>query len=509
MTNSGANMIGRSVGEYQLVSLLGEGGMGVVFKGQHSTLGQVVAIKMLHPNMIKAKSIKERFVREAQAMARLRHPNILQIYNFIENEDGCFIILEYVEGKSFEELLEESGLLPASRAIDLFIPILKAMHYAHSNGVIHRDIKPANLMVLNSGAPKVLDFGTAKLANASGPQLTAAGMTLGTVVYMSPEQLMGRDLSPQADIYSLGVTLYELTTHKLPFYHDDEMKLMRMIMKEPAPPPSMAYPAMPKSLETVILRAIEKDRAKRYASAEEFSAALQQVRAELGGDADATGRESALPDVNSSGVIPVQQSGQTKDVVAPTSGTMRSSSSTGNTLLILGAIVATVGVAIAAIVSPLFNATLGLAIGIPLFILGDVLLLIGIAKRKPAGSVSGTSTVLGSPPPAEPVAAAPVVQNEVGQFLRFTHGPHQNLRVDLGTDTLNIGRAQDNTICLDDAAVSSHHARIDFHQGSYFISDLRSSNGTYLNNQRIQQAPLANGNVLVLGQSRIEVHLAG
>src|SRR5439155_20306376 len=130
---------------------LGKGGMGVVFRGVHPTLQQVVAVKMLHPNLIKAESIKQRFLREAQAMARLRHPNILQLYNFVENAEGCFIIMEFVEGKTFESIVEESGIIPPEKAIDLFVPTLSAMKYAHDQQIIHRDIKPSNLMLLNRG----------------------------------------------------------------------------------------------------------------------------------------------------------------------------------------------------------------------------------------------------------------------------------------------------------------------------------------------------------------------
>src|SRR5439155_3517513 len=142
-------MIGKYVGDYQITEQLGEGGMGVVFKGVHPMLGQVVAIKMLHPTLLKADTIKDRFKREAMAMARLRHPNILQLFNFIDSPDGCFIVMEFVEGKTFESLLEESGLLPPDRAIELFMPVLSAMSYAHSSGIIHRDIKPSNIMLLN------------------------------------------------------------------------------------------------------------------------------------------------------------------------------------------------------------------------------------------------------------------------------------------------------------------------------------------------------------------------
>ncbi|HVY60789.1 MAG TPA: serine/threonine-protein kinase, partial [Planctomycetota bacterium] len=290
---TGDGMIGKTVGDYLIEKQLGEGGMGVVFKGVHPTLGQIVAIKMLHPNLVKADSIKQRFVREAQAMARLRHPNILQLFNFVENAEGCFIIMEFVEGKTFESILEESGVIPPDRALELFVPMLDAMQYAHDAGIIHRDIKPSNMMLLNSGVAKMMDFGTAKVAG--GSQLTAAGMTLGTVVYMSPEQLMGRDLTPAADVYSLGVTLYEMCTGRLPFYHDNEMMLMKMIMKEAPPPPSSIYPAMPKDLEKAILKSMDKTAAKRYQSCKEFKADLEKVKAGLGGAKPASNPQVAVP----------------------------------------------------------------------------------------------------------------------------------------------------------------------------------------------------------------------
>jgi tRNA A-37 threonylcarbamoyl transferase component Bud32 len=535
-------MIGRKVGDYQVTDVLGEGGMGMVFKGFHPVMGQQVAIKMLHPNLVKSDSIKKRFEREARAMARLRHPNILQILNFVEDTHGCFIIMEFVQGKEFQDVLEEKGLIPPVEAIDMFVPILDAMYFAHSQGVIHRDIKPSNLMQLNTGVCKVLDFGTAKLAGDSGPQLTAAGMTLGTVVYMSPEQLMGRDLSPQADIYSLGVTLYEMTTASLPFYDENEMKLMKMIMKEPPPPPRMAYPGMPPSLEAVILRAIEKERGKRFTDAKEFADALKGVREEIAGPAPVSVGSSSGghvvpgsdPSVASPHTTPppMQAVGveDTQQLQRP--GTAAAASTAGGTgagkvLLIVGASLAGFGAILGGILMGTVSLTAGLIVGASILGIGVVLLIVGLvmqssgasapaqqgAPHRPHGA-EATQMMQAAPQqqvaPAAPQAPASphaVPVEEQGRFLKVIEGPIAGHRVELTEHPLSIGRAPDNGLPLPDPAVSSHHARIDFYQGRYFISDLKSSNGTYLNNGRIDQAPLNDGDLLIVGQSRIQIVL--
>lgn len=606
-----AEMIGKYVGDYQITQLLGEGGMGVVYKGVHPTLGQVVAIKMLHPNLVKAESIKQRFLREAQAMARLRHQNILQLFNFIDSADGCFIVMEFVEGKTFETILEEQGLIPCERAIELFLPVLSAMSYAHQNGIIHRDIKPSNIMLLNgTNTVKVMDFGTAKMAG--GPQLTAAGMTLGTVVYMSPEQLMGRDLSPQADIYSLGVTLYEMTTGRLPFYHDNEMQLMKMIMKEPPPPPSVAYPAMPKSLERVILRSIEKDMAKRYKTTDEFARDLEAIRQELsrgaaGAPLSASGPipaavaapvpagvstpapmpplvppmpSGAQPPVPAAAPPPVedtQSMARPAAVGAPVAPAAAGAKPGASPLVIVGAAVTGVGVAAGVPLAVAVHTIAGISVLAGLVVIGLVLLLVGIFAGGGAPSAApvaasarapqaGASAAARPPAPQEaqpsgsiksPVTPIPASEKRVcptcnrvllptmagcpfcapapakapeestaeskpakvptpppgsfgvpGQtFIEITEGVNRGQRIELNGQPLTIGRAPDNSVVLKDAAVSSHHARIDFYQGKYFISDLKSSNGTYINNARIEQTQIKHKDQIIMGGSRMIVNL--
>ncbi len=585
-----AEMIGKYVGDYQITQLLGEGGMGVVYKAIHPTLGQVVAIKMLHPNLVKAEAIKQRFLREAQAMARLRHPNILQLFNFVENNEGCFIVMEFVEGRTFESLLEEQGLIPPQRAIELFQPVLSAMSYAHAQGIIHRDIKPSNLMLLNgSNIVKVMDFGTAKMAG--GPQLTAAGMTLGTVVYMSPEQLMGRDLSPQADIYSLGVTMYEMTTGRLPFYHDNEMQLMKMIMKEPPPPPSAIYPGMPKSLERVILKAIEKDLSRRYKVVDEFARDLEGVLAEISGAAaapaaaGATGSTSgsipkpplaahpapqatvaaaaAVAEPAAAG-LPAAAAPSAAPAAAPAASILPAAGGAGTSpLVIAGAAVAVAGLAagipLLAFVHIVAGAvTLGVLVAVGVVLLAVGLAGVGaggaaaaapksspaVAAPAPSGDVGESTLVPGhekrtcpkcgrvllpsmvtcpfcapAPKAEEPTAEskpAPVadrVQTPPGfgvagkAFIEIIDGPNRGQRIELGEHPITIGRAPDNSVCIKDPAVSSHHARIDFYQGKYFYSDLQSSNGSYINNVRVDQTQIKHRDVIVMGGSRMLVNL--
>jgi serine/threonine-protein kinase len=274
---------GTLVGDYQIVKKLGEGGMGEVYLAVHRTLGQRVVLKGLHREYLEDPELSRRLSREAEAMARLAHPNIVAIYNFIESREGAFIVMEYVEGVTFDHLIERMGLIPPARAIELSLPVLRALQYAHEHGVIHRDLKPANLMLDFQGHVRVLDFGTAKLVDRPG--LTRIGTTLGTATYMAPEQVLCREVGPAADVYAFGVTLYEMCTGRLPFESENTAKLVSMIVKEAPVPPSVYYPPLPKALEDAILRCLAKDPAQRFRSAAELAEALEAVAATLGGRA--------------------------------------------------------------------------------------------------------------------------------------------------------------------------------------------------------------------------------
>jgi serine/threonine-protein kinase len=263
------------VGEFRVVRKLGEGGMGAVFLAVHKALGQHVVLKGLHPHLTRDPLLQSRLAREAEAMARLRHPNIVSIYNFIAVPEGAFIVMEYVEGVTFDDLIIKFGSLPPDQAVQLMLPVTRALEFAHKQGVIHRDLKPVNMMLGFDERVRVLDFGTAKIVDQPG--ITRSGTTLGTATYMSPEQLMGMDLAPAADVYSLGATLYEILTGQLPYEAQSTQELVKCIFTESPTPPSVHAPGIPLKLEEVVLRSLAKKAEQRYASAKEMADALETV----------------------------------------------------------------------------------------------------------------------------------------------------------------------------------------------------------------------------------------
>ncbi|HZU99234.1 MAG TPA: serine/threonine-protein kinase [Planctomycetota bacterium] len=266
------------VGEYKIIKVLGEGGMGTVFLGQHALLSQKVAIKALKPELFTDDVSRKRFLREAEALARLGHPNIIRLLNFHMAERNCFIVMEFAEGETLETKLKQ-GVIPAPIAIPWFLKILDALAYAHGQKILHRDLKPPNILITNEGTPKLLDFGTAKFTD--GAAITQQGMTIGTLHYMSREQLLGKDLDPRTDLYSLAVALYETTTGYLPFLDEDPRKLAMKIIKEDPTPPRKHYPGLPRELERVILKGLSREAAQRFQTAQEFAKMLEEVQAGL------------------------------------------------------------------------------------------------------------------------------------------------------------------------------------------------------------------------------------
>ena len=357
--------IGRVIGDYQVMSRLGEGGMGLVYKGQHSALGQVVAIKSLHSALMNNQSARERFVREAQALARLNHPNIISLLNFINNDAGCFIVMEFAEGEDVEHKLQRMGLIPPEQCIPWFIEILRALAFAHAQGIIHRDIKPSNIIVHPSGRAKLLDFGTAKLVDAK--RLTQQGMTLGTIIYMSKEQLLGKALDARSDLYSLGVTLYECVTGQLPFYDEEERKLVVKIAKTEPIPPSQHYPAISKDLEAIIVKSMAKEPELRFQTAEEFEAALARL---INPAAMGASTQGAQPPAHpTAGPTPAQQAPAYQ---APAAGRMPAPAVAASPAASPGASPGAPGAMLLApmILIGAFLGMLGMAAGVPLLLLG-------------------------------------------------------------------------------------------------------------------------------------------
>jgi serine/threonine-protein kinase len=264
--------IGSIIGSYKITEKIGEGGMGSVYKGVDQMLEREVAIKMLRPELARQPDVLERFRAEAVTLAKLNHPNIATLYNFLHHEGDYFMVMEFVPGNTVENIILKYGAIAYERAIPLFCQALEGIDQAHRKGIIHRDIKPANIMVLDSGAVKVMDFGIARMLGSA--RLTKQGNVVGTVEYMSPEAIRGEDVDARSDIYSLGILLYEMLTGRLPFENTSEYELMRSQIEDAPPPPTVYLPNIPVAIEQAIMRSLAKKREARFQTAGEFRAVL-------------------------------------------------------------------------------------------------------------------------------------------------------------------------------------------------------------------------------------------
>jgi eukaryotic-like serine/threonine-protein kinase len=265
-------------GRYRVASRLGSGGMADVYCATDEQLGRKVAVKLLHPRFAEDAEFVERFRREASSAAGLSHPNIVNVYDRGEFDGTYYIAMEYLDGRSMKKLVTEEGALDPVRAIDLVTQILRAARSAHQRGVIHRDLKPQNAIVDAEGVVKVTDFG---IARAGASDMTETGSIMGTAQYLSPEQAQGQAVSAASDLYSIGIILYELLTGRIPFDGPSAVTIALKQVTEPPPAPSLINPAVPVELDAVVLRALAKDPAERFADAAEFLAALEQARQAL------------------------------------------------------------------------------------------------------------------------------------------------------------------------------------------------------------------------------------
>jgi len=270
---------GTAIGRYEIIEPLGQGGMATVYKARQPSLERVVALKVIRPGFSDDPEFLERFKREARAVARLDHPNVVQVYDFDQVDGRAFLAMQYLEGGTLRDrvaqLAQERRLLPQAEVARIVEQVASALAYGHGLGVVHRDVKPANIMLTRDGRAVVTDFGIARMLG--GTQLTATGVGIGTPEYMSPEQGQGTALDARSDEYSLGVVVYELLTGSLPFTGDTPFAVVLKHVRDPLPPARQLNPAVNADTEAVLAKALAKDPSARYLGVVELADALRSA----------------------------------------------------------------------------------------------------------------------------------------------------------------------------------------------------------------------------------------
>ncbi len=297
------SLVGRDLNNrYRVERKIGEGGFGAVFEGKQLATGRAVALKVLHPHSVADATVVARFRREAEACSQLRNPHTVTIYDFDQTDDGVlYLAMELVRGESLQEIQHKAGAIEPSRALSILDQVAEALAEAHEKGIVHRDMKPENIMVERRDETdfvKVLDFGIAKILSGDGnkaiPALTAIGQTVGTLEFMSPEQLRGKPLDGRSDIYALGMVAYEMLTGQLPFKNaKSATEVIQFHLQDPAPPPSSLRPdlALPGVVDELVLKMVAKTREERHESATALRQHITEALSTL--DAGPVRREAA------------------------------------------------------------------------------------------------------------------------------------------------------------------------------------------------------------------------
>jgi eukaryotic-like serine/threonine-protein kinase len=398
------NLVGQTLERYQILALLGEGGMGAVYKAHDITLQRDVAIKILHSQFARRADFRERFLLEARTAARLNHPGIVQVHDFGQENEILYIVMEFIPGDNLYQILQDlrkqEKWMRLDESVELIRQVCLALDYAHRQGILHRDIKPGNIMIKPDPAeflsyrPVITDLGLAKLLE--GQSITQEGTSLGTPPYMSPEQAMGQKTDQRSDVYSLGILLYELVVGQLPFPIRSLTEAMRYHTTELPPPPRSVRPDLPLILDKTILVALEKDPNRRPPNAGEFAKGLKVVLSSL-----------------------------EETPTAPTA---------------LGEVVSLVTQYQASLIHPRGSS-----------VLDDF--------EQPSDMTNDRIQVL--------------VDGKTTQSVMIRSGG------------MTIGRDQECGLVLDDKKASRKHAKLDYDGMNYRITDLNSSNGTYLNNVKL------------------------
>lgn len=291
------------LGRYEVLGELGHGAMGIVYKARDPLIDRVVAIKTINLGLAldEKDEYEGRFYQEAKAAGRLSHPNIVTIYDVGKSGDVAYIAMEFLEGRELRDIMNDGGLLPVDQVLDIVAQVAQGLAYAHEHGIVHRDVKPSNIMVIRDGHVKITDFGIARMASSA--VRTQTGMVLGSPKYMSPEQVMGKNIDQRSDIFSLGVMLYEMLTGQSPFTGENVNAIMYQTLNAVPASPGTLNPAVPEMLNFIVAKALAKGLDDRYQNARDFADDLRACRDTLPRSsrradvpAQAVGGEKKLPD---------------------------------------------------------------------------------------------------------------------------------------------------------------------------------------------------------------------
>jgi hypothetical protein len=267
--------IPKTIGRYEIVELVGRGGMGVLYRARDAVLERNVAVKMMLLDFTTDQTARDRFQREARAVARLQHRNVVTIHELGEVEGTPYIVMEFLSGKDLDAMLKGDVKMSLAQKLDVVIQLCDGLGYAHEQGIVHRDVKPGNVRVLEDGTVKILDFGIAKFAQSS---ITQSGQIMGTPSYMAPEQIMGKPVDGRADLFSVGVLMYELLSGQKPFTGESPTTVVYQIIHVEPAPVNASVPELPDSLHEIVSRALQKNPDDRYSRASEMSSDLQMVK---------------------------------------------------------------------------------------------------------------------------------------------------------------------------------------------------------------------------------------
>jgi eukaryotic-like serine/threonine-protein kinase len=303
----------RTIGRYEIIERVGRGGMGLLYRGRDPVLDREVAIKVMAGDFSADESARTRFYREARASARLQHRNIVTIFEFAEDNGTPYIAMEFLHGQSLSQRMQSGPQMSLVQKLDVVTQLLTGLHYAHEQGIVHRDVKPANIWLLDDGTVKLLDFGIAKIAAST---MTSAGSVLGSAFYMAPEQVSGREVDGRADIFAAGVVLYELLTNHRPFEGESPTVVMMKIVNEDAQPITKWVSELPPGLIAAVMKALNREPARRFPHAGDFGAELRLLRlsAERGSETVVTDREDLAQTI----FIPGESEATSGSASAPT-----------------------------------------------------------------------------------------------------------------------------------------------------------------------------------------------